>query len=118
VQRTLVLSGASGLLHAHFPDIAASRITTRAIVFAQAEALTTLDAKPLVVVTATESLHKITGWSDAQDQLVDLSTNSQHCVIDATRAGLVDDEVTFEPSVHAIVDVVKSIRVDGPVATR
>ena len=46
--------------------------------------------------------------SDAQDQLADLSTNNKHRVIDATHAGLVDDEVTFEPSVQAIVDVVKS----------
>ena len=64
-------------------------------VFEQAQALTTLDAKPLVVVTATESLRDIEGWSDAQNRLATLSTNSQHRVADATHEGLVDDEVTL-----------------------
>ena len=63
-------------------------------VFEQAQALTTLDAKPLVVVTATESMDKITGWSDLQDRLANLSTNSQHRIVDATHAGLVDDAVS------------------------
>lgn len=87
-------------------------------VFAQAKALTSLGDKPLVVVTATESLHKTAGWSELQDRLAALSTNSQHRVADATHAGLVDDTVTFEPSVVAILDVVEAIRTDGSVAAR
>jgi pimeloyl-ACP methyl ester carboxylesterase len=79
-------------------------------VFEQAQALATLDGKPLVVVTATESLQQIKGWSDAQDLLAALSTNSQHRVADATHEGLVDDAVAFEPSVSAITDVVQAIR--------
>jgi pimeloyl-ACP methyl ester carboxylesterase len=86
--------------------------------FEQAQALTTLDGKPLVVVTATESLQKITGWSGAQDQLATLSTNSDHRVVEATHEGVVDDEVSFEPSAKAIVDVVDSIRTGEPVAAR
>jgi pimeloyl-ACP methyl ester carboxylesterase len=86
-------------------------------VFEQAKALTSLDGKPLVVITATESLQQTKGWSEVQDRLAALSTNSQHRVADATHEGLIDDEATFEPSVLAIVDVVQSIRTHEPVAT-
>jgi pimeloyl-ACP methyl ester carboxylesterase len=86
-------------------------------VFEQAKALTSLHGKPLVVVTATESLHQTKGWSEVQDRLAALSTNSQHRVADATHEGLIDDEATFEPSVVAIVDVVQSIRTHEAVAT-
>ncbi len=84
--------------------------------FEQAKALTSLHGKPLVVVTATESLQKTKGWSDVQDRLAALSTNSRHRVEDATHEGLIDDEVTFEASVQAIVDVVQSSRTQEPVA--
>ena len=87
-------------------------------VFEQATALTSLHGKPLVVVTATDSLQRITGWSGEQDRLAALSTNSQHRVVDATHEGVVDDTVTFEPSVVAVVDVVQSIRTHEPVTTR
>lgn len=85
-------------------------------VFEQARALSTLDGKPLAVVTATESVHKTEGWTDAQNRLATLSTNSQHRIVDATHMGLVDDEATFGASVLAIGDVVQSIRADEPVA--
>jgi pimeloyl-ACP methyl ester carboxylesterase len=85
-------------------------------VFEQAQALTSLGGKPLVVVTATESLQKIKGWSDAQGQLATLSTNSRHRVVDATHEGLVDDEASFGPSAQAIADVVQSIRAGEPMA--
>jgi len=87
-------------------------------VFEQAKALTSLDGKPLVVVTASETLQDTKGWSDLQDRLAALSTNSQHRVADATHGGLVDDKVTYEPSVAAIVDVVQSARTGEPVAVR
>ena len=87
-------------------------------VFEQAKALTSLDGKPLVVVTATESIHKHEEWADLQNRLAELSSNSQHRVADATHAGLIDDKVTYEPSVLAIGDVIQSIRSHRPVATR
>ena len=59
-------------------------------VFDQAKALTSLHGKPLVVVTATESLEQIEGWSEVQDRLAALSRNSQHRVADATHEGLID----------------------------
>ena len=87
-------------------------------VFEQAKSLNSLDAKPLVVITATESLQQTKGWTDAQNRLAALSTNSQHRVATATHAGLVDDKVTYEPSVVAIIDVVQSIRTHHAVVTR
>jgi pimeloyl-ACP methyl ester carboxylesterase len=86
-------------------------------VFEQAKALTSLDSKPLVVVTATESIQKHEEWVDLQDRLADLSTNSDHRIADATHAGLIDDGASFEPSVRAIVDVVESVRTGHPVPT-
>lgn len=88
------------------------------VLLEQAQDLSTLEVKPLVVVTTTESNQKIEGWSEAQDQLATLSTNMQHRIVDATHVGVVDDEVTFEPSVLAIGDVVQAARAGEPVAVR
>lgn len=87
-------------------------------VFAQAKALTSLHATPLVVVTATESIDEHEEWIDLQARLAELSTNSQHRVADATHAGLVDDVASFEVSVQAVLDVVQSVRTGQPVAAR
>jgi pimeloyl-ACP methyl ester carboxylesterase len=76
----------------------------------RAQALTSLNDKPLVVVTTTESLEQIKGWSDAQDRLAALSANSQRRVADATHEGLIDDQMMFQPSVTATSDVVQAIR--------
>ena len=86
-------------------------------VFEEAKMLTSLHDKPLVVVTATESLQK-DGWSELQDRLAALSTNSRHRVADATHSGVVDDKASYESSVQAIVDVVQSVRTHEPVAAR
>src|SRR4051812_21164089 len=45
-------------------------------VFAQAQALTTLEDKPLVVLTASENLHEMPGWGAAQDRLAAPLTNT------------------------------------------
>jgi hypothetical protein len=87
-------------------------------VFAQARSLTALDAKPLVVVTATESIDEHEEWVDLQDRLAALSTNSQHRVVDATHAGLVDDAASSTSSVQAIVDVIQSSRTGQPLTSR
>jgi pimeloyl-ACP methyl ester carboxylesterase len=87
-------------------------------VFEQAKALTSLGDTPLVVVTATESIHKHKEWTDLQDRLASLSSNSQHRVADATHAGLVDDDKTYTSSVQAIADVVQSVRTGQPVTAR
>jgi len=87
-------------------------------VLQQAQALTTLHDKPLVVITATETQRETKGWSDAQDRLAELSTNAQHRSVDSTHDGVVDDEKSSEASVQAIVDVVRSVRVGEPVVSR
>jgi pimeloyl-ACP methyl ester carboxylesterase len=86
--------------------------------FTQAQALSTLGNKPLVVVTTTESQHGTKGWSAAQDNLATLSSNRQHRIADATHVGLLTDEHSFEPSVQAIREVLQSIRTGEPVVDR
>jgi pimeloyl-ACP methyl ester carboxylesterase len=86
-------------------------------VFDQAKALTSLDGKPLVVVTATESIQKHDEWVDLQDRLAAMSTNTDHRVADATHAGLIDDGASFEVSVQATVDVARSVQTGQPVST-
>ena len=87
-------------------------------VFEQAKALTSLDGKPLVVVTATESIDKHKEWTDLQDRLAEQSSNSQHRVADATHAALIDDHDNYKSAVQAIVDVTQAVRTEQPVATR
>jgi pimeloyl-ACP methyl ester carboxylesterase len=87
-------------------------------VFRQAQALTTLQGKPLVVITATETLQAMRGWSGAQDRLAALSGNSSHRVADATHTGLLDDQRQSKVSVRAIDDVIHSVRTGSPPPTR
>lgn len=87
-------------------------------VFAQARELASLDARPLVVLVATESIDKHHEWVDLQERLADLSTNGLHRIVDATHAGLVDDAASSTASVQAIADVLHSIRTGQPVAAR
>lgn len=85
--------------------------------FAQARALQTLGRKPLAVLTATETLHKTTGWAAAQDRLAALSTNTSHRVIASTHAGLLDDERAAGAAASAIADVVHAVRSGTPLPT-
>jgi hypothetical protein len=87
-------------------------------VFAQAKALASLDARPLVVLVATESIDEHDEWVDLQDRLADLSANVQTRVVDATHGGLVDDATSSTSSVQAIADVLRSFRTGRPVASR
>jgi pimeloyl-ACP methyl ester carboxylesterase len=87
-------------------------------VFAQAKELASLDAKPLVVLIATESIDKHHEWADLQERLADLSTNGHHRIVDATHAGLVDDATNSTSSVQAITDVIHSIRTGQPASSR
>jgi pimeloyl-ACP methyl ester carboxylesterase len=85
-------------------------------VFRQAQALTTFDPKPLAVVTARENADGTKGWSAAQDQLAELSTNSTHWVADTTHVGLLDDAHGSADSVRAITAVVTAVRAGTPLA--
>lgn len=92
--------------------------STYPTVFAQARSLTSLGAKPLLVLVATESIDEHDEWVDLQARLAALSTNSEQRIVDATHAGLVDDVTSSRSSVHAIVDVIRSVRTGHPVSSR
>lgn len=74
-----------------------------------------MGGKPLAVVTAIESLHDTDGWGAAHDRLAGLSSNSSHGVIDASHAGLLDDEGATGASVSATAAVVAAVRTQTPV---
>src|SRR5215831_3215693 len=82
-------------------------------VFTQAQALTGLNGKPLIVVTAGRGQQ--TGWPAAQDRLARLSTNSLHrTVAAADHTALLYNEVMSANSSQAIRDVVSAIRAGTP----
>jgi len=79
----------------------------------QAQAMTTIGDRPLIVVTAGTGQQ--TGWLPAQDRLLGLSNNSVHRVIDqATHDSLITG-ADAPTSTRAIADVVESIRAGTPV---
>lgn len=82
--------------------------------FTQAQALSTFNAKPLAVVTASETL-ATDGWAAAQDRLAALSTNSVHWTTDSTHAGLLEDQHDAAGSVRAVNDVIAAVRTGLPV---
>jgi len=77
----------------------------------QAQALTSLGAKPLVVLTTTAQIHKAPGWDVAQDEMARLSSNSSHRVVDTSHVGLLLTRVGYDASVRAIIG---PFRPDGP----
>jgi pimeloyl-ACP methyl ester carboxylesterase len=84
-------------------------------IFEQAQSLTTLDDRPLVVLTASANL-STEGWSAAQDRLAGLSSDSVHRVVHSSHAGMVEDPVGSAASASAITAVVRSIRSGSPVS--
>jgi pimeloyl-ACP methyl ester carboxylesterase len=78
----------------------------------QAQALTRLDDKPLIVLTAVEDAHA--GWLPLQEKMTGLSTNSvQRVIQDASHASLIEDESDSANSIQAILDVVAAVRSGG-----
>jgi hypothetical protein len=75
----------------------------------QAQALSTLDSAPLVVVTAAEHV-AVPDWVAAHNRMAALSTNSSHREADASHAGLMQDERGAATSAHAVTDVVQAVR--------
>jgi hypothetical protein len=76
--------------------------------FRQAQALTSLGDRPLVVVTAAKN--DTPGWATAQDQLVELSGNSRHVFAPVDHGGVLDEAAGVSVSVGAILSVVRAIR--------
>jgi pimeloyl-ACP methyl ester carboxylesterase len=80
---------------------------------AEAGSLRSLDAKPLIVLTATRGNAK--GWVADQNQMVTLSTNSLHRFEPgAAHASFVDDPDHAAAVTKAIRDVVDSVRTGKP----
>jgi pimeloyl-ACP methyl ester carboxylesterase len=74
----------------------------------QAQALTSLGDRPLVVLSAGSGQQ--IGWLDAQDELPQLSTNSAHRVLSAATHSSLIGGADATASTQAILDVVASIR--------
>ena len=80
---------------------------------AEAGELRSLDAKPLVVLTATRG--NSPGWMADQNKMATLSTNSVHRVDPgASHASFVDDPHHAAAVTRAIHDVVVSLRSGAP----
>jgi hypothetical protein len=86
-------------------------------VFEQAQALTTLQDRPLVVLTASENLTN-PGWMAAQDKLAALSTDHLHRTVEASHEGLVQDGAGAIESVRAITEVLAAVRIGSPLDAR
>src|SRR5215207_8508409 len=83
----------------------------------QAAALTSLDGKPLVVVTADTG--NAAGWEQKQDKMATLSTNSSHRVAkDTTHKTLLYDEADSAQASQAIHDVIVAVRTSRPLTPR
>ena len=80
---------------------------------AEAGTLRSLDAKPLIVLTASRGNSK--GWMGLQNKMAELSTDSVHRVVPgATHAGFVEDPDHAAAVTRAIHDVVVSLRTGAP----
>jgi pimeloyl-ACP methyl ester carboxylesterase len=79
------------------------------VVFDQAKALTSLDGKPLAVLTADVGTQR--GWFAAQVKLAQLSRNSVHRTAHgATHAALLEDQRFAAITSRAISDLVRAVR--------
>jgi pimeloyl-ACP methyl ester carboxylesterase len=78
----------------------------------QAQELTSIGDRPLIVVTAGSGQQP--GWFTAQDQMAGLSTNSLHRVIDAATHDSLISGADATVSSQAILDVLASVRAGTP----
>src|SRR5438876_7646353 len=81
----------------------------------EADELTTLGDRPLIVVTAAKGAQA--GWLPLQDKMAGLSSNSAHRVLpEIDHPGLIHDRAGAAQASQAILDVVASVRTGTPVA--
>ncbi len=79
----------------------------------QAAALTNLNGKPLIVLTADTG--NDAGWQGKQDHMAGLSTNSRHRVAKATtHDSMVSDQADSAAASQAIHEVVEAVRTARP----
>ena len=122
----LIAQGSYGSLPPHFRDEARAGASSAAYLrswieefvaantsMQQAASLTSLDGKPLVVVTADTG--NAADWQAKQDQMATLSTNSSHRVAkDTTHESLLYDEADSAQASQAIHDVIAAVRTSRP----
>ena len=87
------------------------------VLFRQARALTTLGDRPLVVLTSTENARDSEGWTEAQEQMAELSSNAVRRDAATSHAGIVEDPAGAAASVQAIASVVRAVRTGTAVAS-
>lgn len=88
------------------------------VTFRQAQALSTLGDRPLVVLTSAESARDTGGWVDAQERLAALSSDTVRHEVPASHAGMVEDRDGAAAAVQAVASVVGAVRTGTPVAGR
>jgi pimeloyl-ACP methyl ester carboxylesterase len=88
------------------------------VAFHQAQALTTLGATPLVVLTSQDNIDSKPGWATAQDEMAALSTSSRHTVGNLSHVAFLTDPTGSALTVSAISDVVTASRTHRPLSTR
>jgi pimeloyl-ACP methyl ester carboxylesterase len=82
-------------------------------VFEQAKALKSLGTKPLAVLSADQDQQR--GWATAQEELAQLSSNSDHRTAQgSTHSALLEDEQFASITTRAITDVVRAARSGQP----
>lgn len=86
--------------------------------FAQAQALTTLGSRPLVVLTLTDKAAGDPAGYAAQERFAALSSDSSLRTADTTHDGLVEDQHGATASAQAITDVVQAVRTGTEVPRR
>ena len=91
-------------------------LSTIPALFKQAQAVTTLGDRPLVVLTASANLGT-EGWAAAQAELAALSSDSVHRNVDASHIGMDEDPQGSDASAAAITAVVHSVAFGSSVAT-
>jgi hypothetical protein len=96
---------------------ARDEVSTFRRAFAQAQSLTTLGDKPLVVVTASDTLSGTVGWAAAQQELAALSSNAELRTVRSSHGGLLDHPGSVDGSITAVADVVRAVRTGNPVGT-
>jgi pimeloyl-ACP methyl ester carboxylesterase len=97
---------------------ARDEVSTFRRAFAQSQSLTTLGGKPLVVVTASDTLSDTVGWAAAQQKLAALSSNTDLRTVRSSHGGLLDHPRSVDGSITAVTDVVHAVRTTSPVGTR